>query len=83
MGEQIARDIAAAPLGLRAKMEWHLVSNHYPPVNESFIPIAIEAIELARMGLWKHELSYPNGLTRSVLHTIEGLHLEAFLEENE
>lgn len=80
MGEIIARDIAAAPISLEAKMEWHLVSNHYPPIDKAFIPIAIEAIELANMGAWKMTLDYPNGLKRSVHHTIEHLHLEPFLD---
>jgi hypothetical protein len=45
--------------------------------------VCIEAIELAQMNLWKKELEYPNGLVRTVEYTIDGLHLEYFLKENE
>jgi hypothetical protein len=61
---------------------WHLKSNHYPPVHEAFIPVALEAIELANEGDWDAVLEYPNGIERTVAHTIEGLHLDAFLEES-
>jgi hypothetical protein len=83
MGNQLARDIAEAPLTLEEKLSWHLRANHYPPVDEAFIPVCIEAIELAQMNLWKKELEYPNGLVRTVEYTIDGLHLEYFLKENE
>jgi hypothetical protein len=81
MGNQIARDIAAAPLGLEAKLGWHLSGNHYPPIHESFIPVAVKAIRLADVGLWDDEIAYPNGLTRTVRFTVDELHLEPFLQE--
>ncbi len=80
MGEMISRDIAAAPIDLHAKMQWHLTGNHYPPIDKSFIPVAVEAIELANMGAWRTLITYPNGLQRTVFDTIESLHLEPFLE---
>ena len=81
MGDKIAREIAEAPIGLHAKLEWHLGSNHYPPIDKAFIPVAIDAIEMARMGAWKSYVTYPNGVERTVFDTVENLHLEYFLEE--
>ena len=58
----------------------HLRSNHDPPVSYAFIPVAKQAIELAVEGDYDAELEYPNGLVRSVAHTVEGLHLGAFVD---
>lgn len=58
----------------------HLGSNHYPPISYAFIPVAKQAIELASEGEWDAELEYPNGLVRTVSHTVEGLHLDAFVQ---
>jgi hypothetical protein len=58
----------------------HLQSNHYPPISEAFIPVAKAAIKHAENGDWDVELEYPNGLVRTVAHTVEGLHLDAFIQ---
>lgn len=81
MGRKIAEEIAEAPLSLEAKLSWHLTGNHYPPVHEDFIPVCVEAITLANQGDWDSLQTYPNGLQRPVSHTVEGLHLEAFLDD--
>jgi hypothetical protein len=81
MGKKTAEEIAEAPLTLEAKLSWHLSGNHYPPVHEDFIPVCVEAITKANQGDWDSILSYPNGRERSVSHTVEGLHLEAFLDD--
>lgn len=67
----------------RKAVLWHLQCNHYPPIHEDFLPVAVEAIDFANDGDWDSELEYPNGLTRTVAHTIEGLHLEGFLNIDE
>jgi len=67
---------------MEQKLLYHLTSNHYPPINEAFVATAMVAVLLANTNIWDVELIYPNGLKRTVAHTIEGLHLEAFLEEN-
>ena len=62
-------------------LEWHLSANHYPPVHPVFLPIAKRAIDLAKSGNFKEEILMPNGITKNVRGIIEGLHLEAFLEQ--
>jgi hypothetical protein len=81
MGKKTAEEIAEAPLTLEAKLSWHLSGNHYPPVHEDFIPVCVDAITKANQGDWDSILTYPNGRERSVSHTVEGLHLEAFLDD--
>lgn len=82
MGRQLAQDIAQSDMPLEQKLQWHLASNHHPPIDDSFVKTAMVAIGLANTNNWDMVLNYPNGLTRTVAYTIEGMHLEPFLEEN-
>lgn len=79
MGNLQAREIASLT-DLTTAVTWHLRSNHYPPIHTDFVPVALEAIELANEGEYDAELTYPNGLVRTVAHTIEGLHLDAYID---
>ncbi len=70
-----------------AMLRWHLQSNHYPPVNVAFIPVAKEAIKFAKRGLaeddgtfFDRELKMPNGKCLTVRAIIEQLHLDSFLD---
>ena len=80
MGNMMAQDLATSGIDLDTALAVHLRSNHYPPVDLAFIPVAKEAILLAGDEEWDAELTYPNGLVRSVAHTVEGLHLDLFIE---
>lgn len=79
MGYKVGTEIAESPLDMEAKMSWHLTGNHYPPIHEAFIPVAIEAVSLANTNNWDSLLLYPNGLQRTVAYTVENLHLEPFI----
>lgn len=80
MGYKIAHDIADSSLPLREKLSWHLQGNHYPPVDEMFIPVAERAIRYASEGRNEEFIDMPNGLTRRVDFIVENLHLEPFIE---
>ena len=82
MGNLQAREIASLA-DLTTAVTWHLRSNHYPPIHTDFVPVALKAIYLAGEGEYDAELEYPNGLVRTVAHTVEGLHLDAFIEGEE
>jgi len=82
MGNATARDLATSGIDLDTALRVHLRSNHYPPIHLDFLPIARQAIELAQGEEWDAELEYPNGLVRTVAHTVEGLHLDAFIEQD-
>jgi len=79
---QSLAEMVLETLSLDTAIAVHLQSNHYPPISTEFIPVAKEAIELANAGDWGTMLTYPNGLERSVIHTIDGLHLQAFLDDD-
>ena len=72
-------------------LAWHLESNHYPPVNSIFIPVAIEAIKYAQKGKYTKILDLKkitggNGFNKpkmTVEEIMTGLHLWDFIEENE
>jgi hypothetical protein len=83
MGALGAQGMAAAVndglASQRQALSWHLSSNHYPPINAVFIPVAERAIELANDGEWDETIEMPNGITKRVWNIIEELHLESFL----
>lgn len=85
MGNMQAASLAEAAkdgtFSLSGAVHAHLRSNHFPPVSSAFLPVALAAIGHANEGEWDIEQTYPNGLARTVAHTIDGLHLEAFLSE--
>lgn len=81
MGYKVAEEIASAPaLTLQQKLEWHLQGNHYPPIDDSFIPVAVQAIEAANTNNWDTTIDMPNGLTRTASFIVENMHLEPFIE---
>jgi hypothetical protein len=82
MGRAQAEEMASLT-DLGTAVSWHLSSNHYPPVHQAFLPVALEAIELANQGDWDFVQEYPNGIQRTVAHTVEGLHLDTFVTHDE
>jgi len=62
---------------------WHLQSNHYPPVDSAFLPIAHIAIEHANNGEWDTTIEMPNGKTLTTSEIVEGLHLDDFIQYEE
>lgn len=83
MGSFQAREMTQTDLPLRVQIEWHLRSNHFPPVSLVFVDTAIEAINRARAGDWDAFLTMPNGLRRRAWQIVDGLHLESWVEEGE
>ena len=87
--EAMAEAMAEANLSLEAQLEWHLTSNHYPPVPNSMIPVCIEAIDNANEGEWDKLVSLPEGvgykgLTVAPTHAIvEQHHLDNWIIESE
>ncbi len=77
---------AAAPL--RVALEWHLQSNHFPPVPLVMVPVAEKAIKAARQNRGRL-IRLPDGVTYrgeprvSAAVVVEVLHLEAFVNLEE
>lgn len=84
MGYKIGIEIASAEnLSLEAKLSWHLQGNHYPPIDEAFIPVAVQAIECANTNNWDTLIDMPNGLSRTASFIVENMHLEPFVDDME
>jgi hypothetical protein len=71
-------------ISLAVAIGWHLGSNHFPPVPQVWVPVAIEAIDAANEDDWDRELHRPEGYDQESLiivsEVIEGLHLDSFLD---
>jgi hypothetical protein len=82
MGHMRAAEMRAF-LGRDRALDDHLRYNHYPPIHPDFKPVAVEAIDKANEGDWEHEITMPNGITKTVGEIVEGMHLEAFLGDDD
>ncbi len=79
MGYDFARELRAK-LPEELALRCHLIYNHFPRVSLEFLPIAQEALRLAREGDFATTLELPNGTRLPVAQIIADLHLEAFLD---
>jgi hypothetical protein len=71
----------------RQALEWHLQSNHFPPVPLDMVEPCLEAIELANSGDWNAGIPLPDGITwregswAPAWAIIEAHHLDPWVEE--
>lgn len=66
-----------------AALDWHLQSNHFPPVSLAFKPACIEAIQACDQGEAEKEITLPNGRVKSAFEIVEELHLQDFLQQGD
>jgi hypothetical protein len=78
---EMARLVHEDNLELEMALRWHLRGNHYPPVHEVFVPVALQAIWAVNRDEHDLVIEMPNGLTKSAGEIVEELHLEWFLED--
>lgn len=74
-------------------VRWHLSANCYPPLNETYVPMCVEAIRACKMQTDENEkimLQLPKGMFYKGDQTlvdawtvVEAFHLEGFLMEDE
>jgi hypothetical protein len=90
MGRLQAEAMVDAAIGLELQLEWHLVSNHYPPAPTCMVPVCIEALDAVNnYGDWDKVIPLPPGVTWkgvSVVYAsvvIETFHLDSWLIERE
>jgi hypothetical protein len=86
MGRLGAEAMATQPISLEDQLSWHLSSNHFPPVHEVFIPVAIAAIDAANEGDWDRVIEFPEGAEKDEAPTheiVEGLHLDSWIDYSE
>jgi hypothetical protein len=89
MGRIYAEGIAETDLPLEAQLEWHLKSNHFPPIPAIMVKPCLEAINAYNEGERDKLISLPEGvgyrgLTAAPASAIvEQHHLETWLAEGE
>lgn len=87
MGNMSALGMAGAveegQISLDMALGWHLRANHFPPVSLDFLPVAKRAIELVDAGTWHTVIEMPNGITKTAGDIVDGLHLHAFLAQDD
>ena len=89
MGALQAIAMAEASISLEQQVEWHLTTNHYPPVPPIMVQTCIEAIDEANDGNWDGEITLPEGVswqgltTAPVYAIVEQHHLEHWIIESE
>lgn len=90
MGRFQAEAMAAEDfIPLENQIQWHLTSNHYPPVPVAMVPVCIEAIDHANEGNWEEMIKLPEGISwlgqsMSPVHAIvEQHHLDTWIIESE
>jgi len=89
MGALQAIAMAEASISLEQQIEWHLTTNHYPPVPPIMVQTCIEAIDEANDGNWDINITLPEGVSWRGLTTcpvyaiVEQHHLEPWIIERE
>jgi len=86
MGRLSARDMAEHA-SLEQGIEWHIMSNHYPPPPRYMVDVATEAVKKARDGNLDSTIELPGGAEHRrygkdvpVHVIIEAFHLDPWLE---
>jgi hypothetical protein len=62
MGSMSARDMANHCPDRETLVRWHLQSNHYPPVPDNMVPVALAAIEAIEHDDAHRTITLPNGV---------------------
>jgi hypothetical protein len=91
MGNTLSIDLAgfvgSDTLALENAVRIQLQNNHFPPIPEFFIPVCLQAIELANQGNYDDWVALPEGVTdaqsglstTTVSKLIEWAHLDFFI----
>jgi len=60
-------------------LNWHLTSNHFPPIPRDFFPSIKQAIEAVRNDESDFLITLPNACTLEAGEIVQRLHLEPFV----
>jgi hypothetical protein len=74
--------VAEGNVSREAAIQWHLTSNHYPPITHpNAVPFCVDLIEKVESGEYDYEtvVEMPNGASKSVGEIVEDLHLDHFI----
>lgn len=83
MGATFTQDLVEQGLlDINTMLVIHLQHNHYPPVSIEFVPDAREAIRQCNNELPHTVITMVNGLDKTAIDIVRGLHLETFLDND-
>jgi len=80
-------EVDRGAIRMMVALQWHLTSNHYPPIPEAFVPVAQDAIEKINLDEGDDLVVLPDGCTingQSALPAYEIarlMHLDSFIEQ--
>lgn len=83
---EVAGMVGEGSITLERAVEWHLTSNHFPPVPVSMVSVCIEAIKSVNEGVEDFRVELPAGVTWHGEATapawaiVQGHHLQSFLD---
>jgi hypothetical protein len=84
MGALNAQEMAAAvgegEVSMRMALNWHLTTNHYPPVHTIFVDCAMEAIRLVADEEYDALVDRPGADPLPAIKVVEELHLFEFVD---
>lgn len=90
MGNLHAREMAEMLAdNLEQAIEWHLTSNHFPPIPKTMVEPCVKAIEFANAGEWDKLIPLPEGVgykgltVAPVSAIVSNHHLEAWITDEE
>lgn len=89
MGRMSLEGMLEQSLDMRVALEWHLTSNHYPPVPINMVEPCLMAIGACNWGEPDFAVDLPDGITwrgnqsAPAWAIVEGHHLESFLESSD
>jgi hypothetical protein len=89
MGRMSLEGMLEGDVSYDAALEWHLTSNHYPPVPLSMIQACKEAIDACNEEDSDRSIELPSGIlwrgnsSAPAWAIVEGHHLESFLFSDE
>lgn len=82
----MAEQVGEGNIRRRAALTWHLTANHYPPIPEDMVNVALAAIEALEEGDPSRYIALPDGITHRrysegvpASEVVDALHLEAFI----
>lgn len=83
----MADAVAEGQVSQDAALEWHLRSNHFPPLPSELVPVARRVIDKANAGEWDANVRLPKGISyrgsslAPVAACVDAWHLDAFLDD--
>lgn len=80
-------EVDRGALRMAVALQWHLTSNHYPPIPAAFVSVAQDAIDKINMDEGDDMVIFPEGLAINGQQALPAfeiarlMHLESFVDQ--